>query len=125
VDCARDAITREAAPLDKKIMQPGANRHQHRLFDALAQSRSSADPKFRLMREQCPRGLCADAVTGKLRHSKLKSCSPAQTDINTDIAALAQSRSSADPKIQTDRREQCVVWMMRETPSPRVLRRLD
>jgi hypothetical protein len=30
-------------------MQPGANRHQQIIFDALAQSRSSADPKFRLI----------------------------------------------------------------------------
>jgi hypothetical protein len=42
-------IMRETRQLRKlrlkttKIMQPGANRHQHRLFAALAQSRSSAD----------------------------------------------------------------------------------
>jgi Flp pilus assembly protein TadD len=43
--CARETQSLgEAAPARLKIMQPGANRHQHRLFDALAQSRSSADP---------------------------------------------------------------------------------
>jgi hypothetical protein len=132
-----------------KIMQPGANRHQHRLFDALAQSRRERRPiqtdrreqcpawimretrslgKLRRSikkyaarcthqsqiirctssiakqrrpkiqtdrREQCPRGLCADAVTGKLRRSKLKSCSPVQTDINTDTCCTSSPRSSA------------------------------
>jgi hypothetical protein len=97
--------------------------HQHRLFAALAQSRSSADPKFRLIGVSSARVDCArDAVTGKLRRSKLKSCSPVQTDINTDTAAPAQSRSSADPKIQTDRRGSA--WRgLRETQSPGKLRR--
>jgi hypothetical protein len=41
---------------------------------------------------------------GKLRRSKLKSCSPAQTDINTDYCCTSSIAKQRRPKIQTDRR---------------------
>jgi hypothetical protein len=68
-------------------MQPGANRHQHRLFDALAQSRRSADPKFRLIGVQCPAWMMRETRSlGKLRRSNTKKNMQPGANINTDYS---------------------------------------
>jgi hypothetical protein len=93
-------------------MQPGANRHQHRLLAALAQSRSSADQIQTVGVSSAWRGLCAGrSHSGSCAARYYHAARRKQT--STQIIHCTSSNAKR-PKIQTDRREQCPAWMMRD-----------
>jgi hypothetical protein len=106
----RDAVTHRAAQT-KKSCSPGKQTSTH-ITRAQAQSRSSADQIQTVGVSSAWRGLCAGrSHSGSCAARYYHAARRKQT--STQIIHCTSSNAKR-PKIQTDRREQCPAWMMRD-----------